>query len=541
MTAFPCPVRFFLLCALLCGSVIGQQTTAPAPADSSSTNSAADQGQSLGELARKVRKDHTTEVQMSDADAKELFKSVDKIVAFASEDSGYPKHSAVKRRLVSSAEVEKYTRDQEAKEEYAQRFARSEMTMKKFGLLPRDFNLREFIVKANGKGIAAYYDDDTKTISMLNWIPLERQTPILAHELTHALQDQNYDLKAWLKGGGERASQGAEKANGPDVDDDSSSARHAVVEGQAQVVLVDFLLAPLGRNLQNTPGLVYQMEDPAVKAVADSQLLHDAPLILREMGTFPYRDGLIFEGELLQKGGKQMAFSGVFARPPRNTHEVLQPTAYINREKQLPTRIPDVQQILGDQYTVFDSGEIGELDVRALLKTYGDRKGADSLAASWQGGAYVAFRKAGKTAADPLTTADLALLYVSRWKSSAAAGSFAQLYASAVAQRYQSARLQPAASRTGAKCPVSTVQSLTEEGPVIVEQWADNTVLVSESFDQVTASKLVDAVRDGSPVVRADNQRHDELALRLYDLPEFSAFQAQIGERILREFESITK
>ncbi len=162
-------------------------------------------------MARKVRKDHTAEVQMSDADAKELFKSVDKIVAFASEDSGFPKRTSVKRRLVGSAEVEQYTRDEQAKEGYAQRFARSEMTMKKFGLLPREFNLREFMVKANGKQIAAYYDDETKTISMLNWIPLERQAPILAHELTHALQDQNYDLKAWLNAGQGAIASGREK------------------------------------------------------------------------------------------------------------------------------------------------------------------------------------------------------------------------------------------------------------------------------------------------------------------------------------------
>jgi len=187
MAAFFRPTRFVLGCILLCGSVLGQQPATPAPAASSDSNPTPDQGQSLGEMARKMRKDRTTEVQMSDADAKELFKSVDKIVAFASEDSGFPKRSAVKRRLVSSAEVEKYTRDEQAKEGYAQRLARSEITMKKFGLLPREFNLREFVVKANGKGIAAYYDDETKTISMLNWIPLERQSPILAHELTHAL------------------------------------------------------------------------------------------------------------------------------------------------------------------------------------------------------------------------------------------------------------------------------------------------------------------------------------------------------------------
>lgn len=541
MVAFFCPTRFMLICSLLCGSVVGQQSASAAPTAAGDSSSAPDQGQSLGEMARKMRKDHTAEVQMSDADAKDLFKSVDKIVSFASEDSGFPKRSTVKRRLVGSAEVEKYTRDQQAKAEYAERFARSEMTMKKFGLLPREFNLREFVVKANGKEIAAYYDDETKTISMLNWIPLERQAPILAHELTHALQDQNYDLKAWLKAGQGTSQSGENKSSDPDVDDDSAGARRAVVEGQAQIVFVDYLLAPMGRTLQNTPGLIYQMEEPAVKAAADSQLLHDAPMILREMGTFPYREGLIFEGELLEKGGKKMAFSGVFARPPRNTHEVLQPTAYINSEKSSPVRIPDVQPILSDNYAVYDSGGVGELDVRALLKTYGNRKEADILAAAWQGGSYVAYRRTAKTATDTLTTADLALLYVSRWKSAESAERFAHVYATAIAQRYHTATPQPVASCAGAKCPTSAVQMLTEEGPVIVQQWADNTVLVSESFDQITAGKLVDAVRERNAEARADNLCHDELGSRLYDLPEFSAFQSQIGERVLRELERAPK
>jgi len=541
MFLFVRATRLTLACALLCGSMFGQQPVSSAPTSSRDSSSVTNQGQSLGELARKMRKDHTAEVQMSQEDAKDLFRSVDKIVAFASEDSGFPKRSTVKRRLVSSAEVEQYTRDQEAKEEYTQRFARSEMTMKKFGLLPREFNLREFVVKANGKEIAAYYDNETKTISLLNWIPKDRQAPILAHELTHALQDQNYDLKAWLKAGQEVSQPAESRSRDTDVDDDSVGARRAVVEGQAQIVFIDYLLAPMGRTLQNTPGLIYQMEEPAVKAVADSQLLHDAPMILREMGTFPYREGLTFEGELLEKGGEKMAFPGVFARPPRNTHEVLQPTAYIDSEKLAAIRIPDVQQIVTDKYAVYDSGGIGELDVRALLKTYGNRKEADILAAGWQGGAYVAFRRTAKTATDALTTADLALLYVSRWKSSQSAERFTHVYASAIAQRYHTATPQATASCAGAKCPVSAVQILTEEGPVIVEQWADNTVLVSESFDQITAGKLVDAIRERNAEVRADNLRHDELGLRLYDVPEFSAFQAQIGERVLRELEGATK
>src|SRR5271155_955808 len=339
----------------------------------------ADSGQSLGDVARKLRKDTTDEVKMTDADTKKLFESVDRIFAFAAEDTGMPQHSAVQRRLVSKADVEKYAAGQMAKEEFTKRFAQEELSMKKMGFLPRDFNLKEFLVKSTGQEIAAYYDDETKTISMLNWVPPDRQEPILAHELTHALQDQNYDLATWMKAGS--------KAENGSATGDSAIARKAVVEGQAMVVYVDYLLKPLGRSLEDTPQLVYQMEEPAVKAVIDSQLMHDAPMILRESGTFAYNQGLIFEGELLHAGGKKMAFAGAFARPPRNSHEVLQPETYIQNEKLAPVRIPDVQGVLGGQYDVYDSGGIGELDVRALLKQYGGGgKGAGPLGGGAGGG-----------------------------------------------------------------------------------------------------------------------------------------------------------
>src|SRR5580704_9241579 len=345
----------------------------------------ADSGQSLGDVARKLRKDTTNEVKMTDADTKKLFESVDRIFAFAAEDTGMPKHAAVQRRLVSKADVEKYAAGKMAKEEFTKRFAQQELSMKKLGFLPRDFNLKEFLVKSTGQEIAAYYDDETKTISMLDWVPPDRQEPILAHELTHALQDQNYDLAKWMKVG-TKSGEGA-------ATNDSAIARKAVVEGQAMVVYVDYLLKPVGRSLEDAPQLVYQMEDPAVKAVIDSQLMHDAPMILREAGTFAYNQGLIFDGELLHAGGKKMAFAGAFARPPRNSHEVLQPETYILGEKLPPVRIPDLQGVLGSQYELYDSGGIGELDVRALLKQYSGRRIADDLSAAWQAGTFVAFRR----------------------------------------------------------------------------------------------------------------------------------------------------
>jgi hypothetical protein len=509
---------FFAICALcLVAGAFGQQES----------------GQSLGDMARKLRKDTTNEVKMTDADTKKLFESVDRIFDFAAEDTGMPKHATVKRRLVSKEDVEKYAASQMAKEDFAKGLAKSEVSMKKLGFLPRDFDLKEFLVKSTGQEIAAYYDDETKTISMLNWVPPDRQEPILAHELTHALQDQNYDLAKWMKA----KPAGSQPAGAP-VDGDIQIARKAVVEGQAMVVYVDYLLKPVGRSLEDTPGLIYQMEEPAVKAVIDSQMMHDAPMILREMGGFAYQEGLIFEGELLHKGGKKMAFAGAFARPPRNSHEVLQPSAYINGEKLAAVRIPDMANVLNHDYDAYDSGLIGQLDVRALLKQYGERKVANEVSSEWQGGAYVTFRRKDKEVADLAPgTGDLALLYISRWKTPQAAAWFAGFYARAVSQRYRTASVETVPACAGTDCPPSITQIATEEGAVIVEQEKDNSVVVSESFDPATAAKLRTALRDGTDVVHAQDSPQEEIGMRLLDIPAFQVFSNQIGIRFVEEME----
>jgi len=493
-----------------------------------------DSGQSLGDVARKLRKDTTNEVKMTDADTKKLFESVDRIFAFTAEDTGMPKRATVKRRLVAKADVEKYAAAQMAKEEFARSFAQEELSMKKLGFLPRDFNLKEFLVKSTGQGIAAYYDDETKVISMLNWVPPDQQEPILAHELTHALQDQNYDLAKWRKAAAKV--NGSQASNSGKISGDSQIARKAVIEGQAMVVYVDYLLKPIGRSLEDTPGLIYEMEESAVKAVADSQLMHDAPMILRETGTFAYKEGLIFEGELLHKGGKKMAFAGAFARPPQNSQEVLQPETYIKNEKPPSVGIPDMRVALNDQYAIYDSGEVGELDVRALLKQYNERKIADEVSSEWRGGAYATFQRKDRTVAEMSPgTADVALLYVSRWKTPAVADWFARFYVRSVSQRYRTATVQESPACSGADCPVWSAQIATEEGPVIVEHWKDNSVVVSESFDAAMAAKMRAALRDGAGGMQAQRLPQEEIGLRLFEIPAFQAFAEQVGERVAVE------
>lgn len=494
--------------------------------------------QSLADIARSLHKTKPAEVRIRPDDAKELFRYVDEIFKFASEDSGLPQKSPVKRRLIGQADVEKFVREKVSSKEYDERFSRSEVTMKKFGLLPREFDLRGFLVKSDGEQVAAYYDDDSKVISMLNWVPLDEQKPVLAHELTHALQDQNFDLKRWAKAGTHSA---LVKPNGRfEVDDDESvGVRHAVAEGQAMIVYYDYILAPMGRNMKNSPGLISAMEDPSVRAVVDTPMMHSAPMILREQGAFPYRDGLIFEGTLLQHGGKEMAFNGALTHPPHTTHEILQPEAYLHPEKFSPLPIPDVRPLIADKYTMYDSGSVGELDVRALLKQLGNRRVADEIAANWQGGAYLAFGPATPAGKDakataPKATSEVALLYVSHWKTPEAAQKFAKLYADGVAKRYQTTEVrQTAACTAGADCTKWNMEITTEEGPVIISEWPDNTLVISESFDENTAAKLRNAMSERSSNENAEFISPDELGSRLEWLPAFRSLQEQIGRDLL--------
>jgi len=285
--------------------------------------------------------------------------------------------------------------------------------------------------------------------------------------------------------------------------------------------------------LKDTPGVVASMQDSAVSATIDTELMHRAPVVLREAGSFPYRDGLFFEADILAQRGKAAAFQGVFAHPPRNTHEVFDSKAYLEHAKLTPVQIPDVAPLLGKEYEIFDSGSFGELDVRALLKQFGDKHGAIDFAPAWVGGAFVTFKRTKRAGGNEPTTADVALLYVSHWRTSQAAEHFARFYATTVAKRYQNAVVQGVPSCAAAPCPSGAALVSTEEGPVIVEQWPDNTVIVSESFASGTATRLSAAIRKAPAERRADVTPLPELSMRLYTLPTFHAFQMRMAGEIL--------
>ena len=114
-------------------------------------------------------------------------------------DSGRKENAleTMKRKLTSRDEVVSYL-TKHLDDEDTQRLRRSELVLKKFGLLPREFNLETFLVALLREEVAGYYDPKTKTVNLLDWVPIEEQEPVMAHELTHALQDQSVGLQTCL-------------------------------------------------------------------------------------------------------------------------------------------------------------------------------------------------------------------------------------------------------------------------------------------------------------------------------------------------------
>src|SRR2546423_15701308 len=218
-----------LLCALvLLAAFVSAQSTPP-PASPLQRQKAA------GEGARATQNQAPeAEQKISPQEAEELFRSVDEILQFASKDSSLPIKQPVKRTLTSRDQVVAYITKHMSEDEDAQRLRRSELVLKKFGLLPRDFDLQSFLLALLREQVAGYYDPKTKTVNLLDWVDVEQQRPVLAHELTHALQDQSFGLEKWMKAGaGELAANRKDPTQADIESDETAAARQALVEGQA--------------------------------------------------------------------------------------------------------------------------------------------------------------------------------------------------------------------------------------------------------------------------------------------------------------------
>src|SRR5271170_86760 len=244
------------------------------------------------------------------ADNSEFAAAADEVLQQVSKITGLKQLTPVKKTLRSREEIRAFViREMDEDKNPAERYAGAR-SAEAFGLIPKGFDLDNFMVDLLTEQIAGLYDPKAREFYIADWIPIDDQRMVMAHELTHALQDQYFQIEAWAK---------AARPN-----DDAELAREAVLEGSAMAAMVDYLLQGTGRSLQDLPDI-----DPSmlIGDMESTPMLKKAPPFLKDALIFPYLDGLNFSAAVLRPKGWS-ALSGIFANPPVSTQQILHPALY---------------------------------------------------------------------------------------------------------------------------------------------------------------------------------------------------------------------
>ncbi len=250
----------------------------------------------------------------SHADLQALLSTADAVLKDMSEITGLPIKAPLKKQIVGRAEIKDYL-TQNLKEEYTPReLHQQEAMLQALGLVSSDFDLGKFLVTFYTEQAAGVYDPRRKTMLIADWVGEDMQKMVLAHELTHALQDQNFDLQQFL--------------HAVRDDDDASSARQAVVEGHATAAMMQEMIKPA--SLVTLPSLEPLMSMMIQRPVAQFPAFSSAPFFFRFSALFPYSEGIGFMQAGLQRGG-WTGLSRVFSRPPSTTREIFEPGIYFGQ------------------------------------------------------------------------------------------------------------------------------------------------------------------------------------------------------------------
>ncbi len=474
---------------LATGVAAAQQDKTPAAppqaqSPSQTPKSTPDSGQ-----AGAAKPDTHADTHITPEQAKQLFALVDELIQFSSQETGLPIKSTVKRRLTTRAEVEKYLDEKFDDDQGAKRLQRDEIVLKKFGLLDRDFQLRPFLVALLKEQIEAYYDAKTKTVNLLDWVDVDEQKPVLAHELTHALQDQHSNLEKWDDQTPDDVSTNFSGDTDHLSKDEMDTARDAVAEGQATAVMMDYVLKPLGKSLIKDPEVLDVVKEQMTGS--DSPVMARAPLLLSESMLFPYREGLSFEQDVWMDEGQKAAFAGALDRPPTSTWEIINPREYEKKHIPAIPLLPDIHPLVDATYRPYDIGQVGQLDLHILAELFGGDGAASDLTPAWNGGIYWAGQlRSAKTPAEQDSTKSLALFYLSSWRNDESATAFARLYADNLARKYSSVHAVQT-STVSAPSETGAVEQVfaTDEGPVVITT-KGSLVFVAESFPLPLARKL---------------------------------------------------
>ncbi|HUA18435.1 MAG TPA: hypothetical protein VMB25_06800 [Bryobacteraceae bacterium] len=248
-----------------------------------------------------------------------------------------------------------------------------EVTLKMLGLIPPDYDLRQSTLDLLTEQAAAFYDYNKKKLFVLEGAgESDEERVALVHELAHALADQHFHLAKYVQEGLRS--------------DDASTARQAVMEGQATWLMAAYISRAAGGDAAVPEAVLKAMaHSMEISAAQQYPVFSKAPPYIRESLVFPYADGLLFQDAVYRKLGRA-AFAEVFRRPPASTRQILHPEQYLDHVAPDIPALPSPPS--AHAFKKLADGTLGELDFRVLLSEYLDPGAGVALAAHLAGSSY---------------------------------------------------------------------------------------------------------------------------------------------------------
>ncbi len=317
----------------------------------------------------------------------EFLKAADEVLAQMSQMLDLPIKQPLKKSLRSKQEIRAYLiREEKDDKDDAQRYADAK-SLEAFGLIPKNFPLDSFLINLLTDQVAGLYDPKGKEFYIADWIPPNEQREVMAHELTHALEDQSFDVDRWIK---------AARPN-----DDAETARDAVSEGSALAAMVDYVLREDHTSVRELPDVTELIRSGAVEQMSQDPLLSKAPLFIRDSLLFPYLAGTAFSQEFLKAHAGWQDLRLVFEDPPVSTQQILHPDLYLKGVVPVRVVLPVWKGLIPADWKLLEENVMGEFGLEELLKQFLGPAQAHALSPAWAGDRYAVFEDA-KTGSTPL-------------------------------------------------------------------------------------------------------------------------------------------
>ena len=307
----------------------------------------------------------------------DFMQAADEVLAQMSAILELPVKEPLKKSLRSKQEIRDYlVREEKEDKNDAERYA-DDKALEAFGLIPKGFPLDSFMLDVLTDQVAGLYDPKGKEFYIADWIPADEQRPVMAHELTHALEDQSFHIDPWIK---------AARPN-----DDAELARDSVSEGSAVAAMVDYSLHDEKMSVRDIPDVTVVIRSGAVAEMDKDPKLGHAPIVIRDELLFPYLAGTFFSQQFLKEHSGWVDFKLVFANPPVSTQQILHPSLYFAGVKPEPVSLPDWSSIVPKDWKLLEENVMGEFGLDEVLKQFLGQQRADALSPAWAGDRYAVF------------------------------------------------------------------------------------------------------------------------------------------------------